>query len=81
MYRQLTKEDRLRIYEGLNRNESLSGIGRAHAQAGSGDAPGGRMNARCMAHAAAYASGRAAGDAARHAVRDALNTLPMNARG
>ena len=29
MYRQLTKEDRLRIYEGLNRNESLSGIGRA----------------------------------------------------
>ena len=29
MYKQLTKEDRLRIYEGLNRNESLSGIGRA----------------------------------------------------
>ena len=29
MYRQLTKEDRLRIYEGLNRNESLSEIGRA----------------------------------------------------
>ena len=29
MYKQLTKEDRLRIYEGLNRNESLSEIGRA----------------------------------------------------
>ena len=29
MYRQLTKEDRLRIYEGLNRNESLREIGRA----------------------------------------------------
>ena len=29
MYKQLTKEDRLRIYEGLNRNESLSDIGRA----------------------------------------------------
>ena len=29
MYRQLTKEDRLRIYEGLNRHESLSEIGRA----------------------------------------------------
>ena len=29
MYRQLTKEDRFRIYEGLNRNESLSEIGRA----------------------------------------------------
>ena len=29
MYKQLTKEDRIRIYEGLNRNESLSEIGRA----------------------------------------------------
>lgn len=29
MYRQLTKEDRLRIYQGLNRNENLSEIGRA----------------------------------------------------
>ena len=29
MYKQLTKEDRLRIYEGVNRNESLSEIGRA----------------------------------------------------
>ena len=29
MNKQLTKEDRLRIYEGLNRNESLSEIGRA----------------------------------------------------
>ena len=29
MYKQLTKEDRLRIYERLNRNESLSEIGRA----------------------------------------------------
>ena len=29
MYKQLTKEDRLRISEGLRRNESLSEIGRA----------------------------------------------------
>ena len=39
MYRQLTKEDRLRIYEGLNRNESLSEIGRAEPER---DRPGNR---------------------------------------
>ena len=33
MYKQLTNEDRLRIYEGLNRNESLSEIGRAIGKA------------------------------------------------
>ena len=29
IYKQLTKKDRFQIYEGLNRNESLSEIGRA----------------------------------------------------